>query len=1198
MTFSRLLWRNLFYHWRGNLAVLLGVAVGTAVLVGALLVGDSLSGSLRALTIQRLGWVDQALVTGRFFREQLADDLVSQGGAEHVAPVLMLRATAHAGDSSGRAGRVNLFGVDERFWFQHAVPGGDVFDKGSKQDLVYLNDTLARALGANIGTKLTFSFEKRSAIPSETLLGKKDEAETVGRLELTVGGILPDDFFGSRFTLSPLPEAPRNAFVPLKALQAALGDGYQGKVDALLAGNVKGDLPATLASSLTLEDWNLTLRTPQQRAQSVARTGEKTISRSEWRRKLPESVVQAVRKEGEDAIPVADLAAYYRKQHPYISLESGQLLIEPVVVESARKAAGETDLRAAPTLVYLANTISDGKNEIPYSVVAALDPTQKPPLGPFLPKGVDKLADDEIVLVDWKDSPLMAKPGDRITLRYFPPEHQGKPAEKTATFRLAGFIPLAGPAADANLSPEFPGITDRLDIRDWKPPFPYDNTRVKSRDDRYWKTYRTTPKAYVTLKRGQELWGSRFGKVTSIRLAPTDNGDLEKAAERFRTALRKQLKPDQGGFIFNPVKAQGLAASSGTMDFGMLFLYFSFFLIVAALLLVGLLFRLNLDRRAGEFGLLVASGVRRSRIRWLLLGEGTLLAVAGAILGAVAGVAYAGFLLRFLRETWPGPSDLAFLDLYVGPVSLLAGALGSVLVSVLTIFWAVRVLGRATPRALLQGQTTDETQLGVATRSPRIRLIVCGVSLIGAVALVIAGAFVHEPEAQAGTFFSSGMLLLTAGLTGLSAWMRSSRHQTVSGHGAGAVGRLGVRNASRHPARSLLTAGLLASAAFLLVAVECFRRQAGADFFDRDAGSGGYPLLAESNLPVLVGPQTEDGRNRILDNLERYCQEKQLADKEARLAKARAVLDAAEIVPFRVRAGDDVSCLNLYKPTQPRLLGVPSRLIERGGFSFGGSQAETPEEKKNPWLLLKKEPAGGGVPVIGDLETVTWQLQKSLGDGVEVTDADGEKHTLRIVGLLSDSIFQSSLLLSEKNFKQLFPKDEGYTFFLIRPGKPEDSTPLKEILQIGLAKQGLEVTPTAERLASYLAVRNMYLSTFQALGGMGLLLGTLGLAVVLLRSVWERRGELALLRALGYRRGTLGWLVLAENAFLLLLGLGLGTVAALAAVSPHILVTGGSVAWLSLLAMLALALAVGLLASTAATAATTRAALIPALRRE
>src|SRR5213080_522704 len=92
MTWRRLLWRNLFGHWRGNLAVLLGVAVGTAVLTGALLVGDSLRGSLRAQALEQLGWVDQSLVAGRFFREELGRNLA----ARKVCPAILLQGSVSA----------------------------------------------------------------------------------------------------------------------------------------------------------------------------------------------------------------------------------------------------------------------------------------------------------------------------------------------------------------------------------------------------------------------------------------------------------------------------------------------------------------------------------------------------------------------------------------------------------------------------------------------------------------------------------------------------------------------------------------------------------------------------------------------------------------------------------------------------------------------------------------------------------------------------------------------------------------------------------------------------------------------------------------------------------------------------------------------------------------------------------------------
>ena len=142
------------------------------------------------------------------------------------------------------------------------------------------------------------------------------------------------------------------------------------------------------------------------------------------------------------------------------------------------------------------------------------------------------------------------------------------------------------------------------------------------------------------------------------------------------------------------------------------------------------------------------------------------------------------------------------------------------------------------------------------------------------------------------------------------------------------------------------------------------------------------------------------------------------------------------------------------------------------------------------------------------------------------------------------------------------------------------------------------MTRSQDRLKSYLDVQNTYLATFQALGGLGLLLGTLGLAVVLLRSVWERRGELALLRALGFRQSTLGWLVFAENAWLLALGVGFGCIAAIVAVAPFIASQGGDLLHPSLFVLIALVVLVGLAAGGLAVKSALRTPLLPALRRD
>lgn len=145
---------------------------------------------------------------------------------------------------------------------------------------------------------------------------------------------------------------------------------------------------------------------------------------------------------------------------------------------------------------------------------------------------------------------------------------------------------------------------------------------------------------------------------------------------------------------------------------------------------------------------------------------------------------------------------------------------------------------------------------------------------------------------------------------------------------------------------------------------------------------------------------------------------------------------------------------------------------------------------------------------------------------------------------------------------------------------------------------GLELTPAAQRLAQFNAVQNTYLGTFQVLGGLGLLLGSVGLGIVVLRNVLERRGELAVLLAVGFRRGTLQRLLLIENGALLLLGLGLGVVAAAVAVAPALLAPTIELPWRTLGLTLSAVLLNGILWTWAATRVALRGEILAALRNE
>jgi ABC-type antimicrobial peptide transport system permease subunit len=1191
MTFGQLLFRNLRFHWRGNLAVCLGVAVGTAVLTGALLVGDSLQGSLRDLSLRRLGWVNSALIGPRFFRAELAKDIGTD-----VRPVLLLQgsATTAADDATStvehRVGRVTVLGVGPDFWPDKA---DDLW--ASDRAEVVLGHALAEELQAGPDGYVYLNVQKASTVPRETLLGRKDSSSVLAQMKVKVHAVLPDAHFGSQFSLAPTSGSPLNAFLPLKYLRKELD--LEGRANALLAEAPVDSLQACLAKHITLDDWGLKVHTPESRTANLFakldRNGDGKLERREWGGSPPKvAKVIAELADADKVISRERVLEYFRKRG-VLTLESRQMILEPGVAAAALAAAPESGLRAAPTLIYLANTIKEGGGaEIPYSIVAALDPSLPAPLGPFWRDGA--LGDDEILLVEWEQSPIPKKLGDAtIKVKYYSPEEGEQLKEKAHHFRFRGFIPLEGVADDPDLTPEFPGITDKLTLSEWDPPFPYDNKRVKPSDEHFWDLYRTTPKAYVNLATGQKLWGSRFGNLTSIRLAPESATDLEAAATKFREKLLSHLKPEQGGLVFNDVRGTGLMASAGSSPFAMLFLGFSFFLILSALLLVGLLFRLNIDLRAGEVGLLFATGYRRSGVRNLLLAEGAVVALIGGVIGLTVALIYARGLIAYLTASWPGAFDRSFLTLHVTPLSLVIGYGASLLVSLLTIAWAIRVLGKATPRALLSGRTGSDEGL-VIQRQRWARWIAVGSLIVGLVSIV-GGAGIRDQESRASTFMTGGFLLLTAGLAALWIFLKAGSTGVARG-----VGSLGVRNAGRNAVRSLLTAGLLASAAFLIVSVEAFRVQTGADFLDKNGGSGGFPLVGESDVPIYQDLNQGKGRDEIKESLEQKF--RRFPDAPERLKHANLLLESVKLFGLRLHAGDDASCLNLYQPGRPRLLGVPNSLIDRGGFEFAETWGtKTEEEKKNPWLLLHQPQPDGAIPVIAEKNSVGWVLHSSLGGTIEVKNEHGDTVKLRFVGLLQDSVFQSEVLLAESDFLKLYPSSEGTRFFLVdiaSPPGPAATGEVKSLLETALADRGFSGTPSAERVASYLAIQNTYISTFQALGGLGLLLGTLGLGVVLLRSTWERRAELALFRAIGFRRQALGLMVMAENAFLLAVGLGIGTLAALLSVAPHVAFGAGTVPWSRLLFLLLLVLLAGLASGTLAVVATLRAPLLPALRKE
>lgn len=441
---------------------------------------------------------------------------------------------------------------------------------------------------------------------------------------------------------------------------------------------------------------------------------------------------------------------------------------------------------------------------------------------------------------------------------------------------------------------------------------------------------------------------------------------------------------------------------------------------------------------------------------------------------------------------------------------------------------------------------------------------------IGAVLAGVAGALGEQAA-----FLIGGALLLGAGLA-VASWRLRTVGSVQALPLASSIA-LAFRNAARHPTRSVLCVGLIALACFAIVTVAAMRQGEPADIADPRSGSGGHQILVESEIPLLGDPNTELGRS-ILGFRD----------------PADPLWSRATFVPLPRRAGQDVSCQTLTRATTPSIVGVPRRIIDAAGFRFASAVAKA----DNPWTLLDAaESSDAPIPFIADASTAQYNLHIGLGQTLEVLDGAGRPRTLQLVATLAGSVFQGSLLMSESSLRSMYPSLSGFGVVLVK-APPADQPQLIQALRDELGEFGTRVQSSASVLASFLEVQNTYLSTFQLLGTLGLMLGTIGLAVVLVRTVIERRSELALLSALGYTPGMRLRLILTESLALLLGGLVLGCGSALIGVLPALRASARGINFASLGLAVAGALTCGVLASTLATLIVSRRISVSALRAE
>ena len=1110
MSPALLRWRSLAFHARHHIGVVLAAAVAATVLIGALTVGDSVRETLRRRALDRIGKAEFILDGGdRFF-------VARPGGPAGIGLTntlatfaLRLPGVVSRQDGSARANQVQIYGVPGSFW--SLVPGLDSMPSWN-DDSVALNASLAHHLSVRVGDDLVVRIHKPSALSQDAVITPRDGASVA--LRIRVGHILTAAEWGD-FSTTAGSSPPFNLFLPHGVLAKAAGLGERANLALLGASPLTTDpqaLSARVSAGFSLADAELELR------------------------------------------PITPPAPTATPPPAQVELVSRRIFLDPVVSDALDQLNPSLP-KPVPILTYLANAIEAGPRSAPYSMITAAG-------APYTPDG---MAEDEILINTWLAEDLALKAGDWVSVMSYRVDTGARLMEETNRFRVRAIVPLQGLHADRSLMPEFPGLSKAESTQDWDAGFEL-TRQIRDKDEAYWKQWRGTPKAFITLAAGRRMWANRFGNATGIRWFQGDFRETRTLVNDLSQELRQKITPADLGLRFQPLSPSALAAARGGQDFGGLFIGFSFFLIVSALLLLNLVFRFGMERRVQEIGTLLALGWTPKATSRLFFREGLCLAALGAALGCGGGLVYGQAVLVGLNTLWKDAVAGASLNFHPAPASIVGGWFAAVFMVGWTQRRALRQLVKRSPRELLNDGASIGSGVGQSAT-----VLMPSLALLGATALVGIGSKA-DPALQPGYFFGAGALFLASTLL-----FYRRRLLGVQTHAAATTrSELTSRAPHRQPNRSAAVISLLAVAVFLIIAVAANRLDASRDSRQRGSGTGGFSLWAVSSLPVNEDLNSIRGLERLGLDPKR--------------------LTGMSVVPMRVRDGDDASCLNLNRAQRPRLLGVrPESLADRKAFTFQSLASGMPSDR--PWMsLVPTTNNTAPIPAIGDANSIQWALGKKIGDVLDYVDERGNPFQVRLVGAVANSILQGQLLISESEFVRRFPGETGYRSFLI--DTEGDEKPIAEALTRGLTDLGLETTTTVDRLNRFNAVQNTYLNTFQWLGGLGLLLGSVGLGLVVQRNVLERRGELALLAAVGFPNSRIQSMILSEHLRLLARGMILGIAASLVATAPIWSTNLRGLPWISLSWILGAVFLNGVLWTWLATRQACRGELLAALRGE
>lgn len=717
----------------------------------------------------------------------------------------------------------------------------------------------------------------------------------------------------------------------------------------------------------------------------------------------------------------------------------------------------------------------------------------------------------------------------------------------------------------------------------------------------------------MPLARAQTL----LGKPGLIKAVFVSNRDGVGATDEVVKLLTSTVAPL--GLEADNTKQDALEqADSAGAAFMSIFTTFGSFSIAAGILLIFLIFVMLAAERRGELGIARAVGTRRGHLVQMFLYEGIAYDLVAAAVGALIGIAVAYGMVVVMASAFSTAFDFR-ISYSVKPASVVvAYAIGVLLTLVVVAFSAWRVsrmnivtairnlpeprVEKSRRRSWLLGVagvalgallaasgagSKDEVVLGLGvsllvlslvplalTLGARERAVhtAAGLALVAWFVLPISHWLLGETKVNFSIFVLGGLAIVVG-----ATWVIMYNADLLLGGLGASLGRMRrlapvLRMSIAYPLRSLFRTGVTLAMFTLVV----FTLVTGAvttgsfvnGFNDLGLFGGGFDVRATTS-PASPIPNMRAALARAPG----------VKRSDVRLVSAQSVL------PVKARQ------LGYPAKAESYLVhGVDTTFLDNTTYRFGAI-ARGYSSPAAVWRALRERP---GLAVVDPLivpRRTNWNMGPSskfrlrgfyLEDKtftpmqVDVRDPQtGQHERLTVIGVLADTVpqFMAGIWTSQATLSRTFGDRVLPTVHLFALKQGVDAKATAATLESAFLANGMQADSLGKLLDDAVSASVTFDRIIMGFMGLGLVVGVAALGVITARSVVERRQQIGVLRAIGFRRRMVQLAFLLESSFIavtsIVLGTGLGLVVAFnvvhdAARQPGMETVSFDVPWLSL----------------------------------